>query len=97
MLHSSLFLCTLYTLSVGVTASLIKNGEPVTLALNSNQRDSWNVTDSFSNDTDVGVGAGFSPSLNAAGQNTGSRLNTSLEPVFEPSFDTYKNVSLPLK
>ena len=97
MLHSSLLLYTLYTLTVGVTASAVKKGQPVTVALNSNERDSWNKSDPLSNDTDLGVGVGFSPSLNATGENLGSRLNTSLEPVLEPLFDSYKNVSSLLK
>ena len=92
-----LLLCMLYTLSVSVTASSIKKGQPVNLALNSNPRDSWNISGPLSNDSDVGVGAGFTPSLNATGENSVSRLNTSLEPFFEPSFDTYKNVSVLLK
>ena len=97
MLHSSLLLCTLYTLSVRVTASLIKKGQPIGLAVNSKQSDSWNESDPFSNDTGMGIGAGFSPSFNATGENSGSRLNMSLEPFLEPSFDTYKNVRLLLK
>ena len=94
MLHPSLLLCTLYTFRLSVTASSIKQGQPVSLALNTNQRDSWNISGPFSNDTDVGIEAGFSPSLNATGENSGSISNTSLIPFLEPSFETYKNVSL---
>ena len=93
MLHSSLLLCTLYTLTVGVTASSVTKGQPVTLALNSNDRGSWNKSDSLSNDTGLGIEAGFSHFLNATGESSGSGLNTSLEPILEPSFDPYKNVS----